>query len=305
MIDEDPPSARRIVCVTSVPTVTVPKLTDPGVTLSADAVPAPVQSTFIGEPDALLVIVSAPDSAAALVGLNVTVTSVFCPGCKVEGIANPESVTPVPVIDALEIVTAAAPVFDSFTISVDVLPIEIFPKLIAAGVAVNATVAAPEALSATFVGEFSALLLIVSVPFAVPPDDLYVTSSESVPPGFSVAGTVIPPIVNPLPETVTEETVKFAVPLFVSINFCVALVPALALPNVTAAGDTVSETEIDPAAPFPVTPTHPDVISSAAASTAVRNICSQFAARFFIAPGTAAWSWETRLMTTAIVRCAV
>lgn len=171
VIDELPPSARRIVWVTSLPTVTVPKFTDPGVTLSEDAVPAPVQSTFIGEPAALLAIVIAPDSADALVGLNVTVRSAFCPGCKVEGIARPVSVTPVPLTAALEIVTAAVPVFDNFTVSLEVLPIEIFPKLIAAGVAVSAAVA-PFPLSAIFVGEFSALLLIVSIPLAAPLDAL-------------------------------------------------------------------------------------------------------------------------------------
>jgi hypothetical protein len=309
VIDEDPPSASRIVCVTSLPTVTVPKFTDAGVTLRADAVPVPVQSTVTGEPFALLAIVIAPDSAAAVVGLNTTVTSAFCPGCKVEGIARPVSVTPVPLIAALEIVTAAVPVFDNFTISVDVLPIEISPKLIADGVAVSAAVALFP-LNAIFVGELSALLLIVSVPLAEPLDAVYVTSSESVPPGFNVAGTIIPPIVNPLPETVTEVTVRFAVPSFVIMIFCVVLVPTLTFPKLIAAGDTLNATEpAPPTAPFPVTPTQPEVISSATASVAVRNVCRQNDAGCCFTGstrcGTATLQMETRLMTTAIVRCAV
>ena len=309
VIDELPPSANRIVCVTSLPTVTVPKFTVDGVTLSADAVPDPVQSTFIGEPAALLAIAIDPDSAAAVVGLNVTVTSAFCPGCKVEGIARPVSVTPVPLTAALEIVNAAVPVFDNFTVSLEVLPIEMFPKLIAAGVAVSAAVA-PLPLSAIFVGEFSVLLLIVSVPLAAPLDALYVTSSESVPPGFSVAGTTIPPIVNPLPETVTDVTVRFAVPSFVITIFCVELAPTPTVPKLIAAGDTLNATEpAPPTAPFPVTPTQPLVISSAIASSAVRNVCRQNDAGCCFTRstrcGTASSRMETRLITGAIVRCAV
>ncbi len=309
VIDELPPSASRIVCVTLLPTVTVPKFTDDGVTLSADAVPAPVQSTFIGESAALLAIVIAPDSAAALVGLNVTVTFAFCPGCSVEGIARPVSVTPVPLIAALEIVTAAVPVFDSFTVSLELLPIEMFPKLTAAGVAVSEAVA-PLPLSAIFVGELSALLLIVSVPLAVPLDALYVTSSESVAPGFSVAGTIMPPIVNPLPETVTDVTVRFAVPSFVITIFCVELVPTPIVPKLIAAGDTLSATEpVPPTAPLPVTPTQPLVISSAITSAVVRNVCRQKDAGCCFTRstrgGTASLRMETRLITSAIVRRAV
>lgn len=81
---------------------------------------------------------------------------------------------------------------------------------------------------------------------------------------------------NPLPETVTEVTVRFAVPSFVITIFWVELAPTPMVPKLIAAGDTLNATEPVPlTAPFPVTPTQPEVISSAITSAAVRNVCRQ------------------------------
>jgi hypothetical protein len=125
-----PVFASLIVCVASLPTVTFPKLTDEGVIVSAEELPAPVQAAVSAVLDALVVIETVPDSAAVVVGLNVAVMLALSPAVSVAGSAKPESDTPVPVALAFDTVTLLLPELVIFTVCVAVEPSATLPKLI-------------------------------------------------------------------------------------------------------------------------------------------------------------------------------
>ena len=66
------------------PTATFPKLTLEGLALGVPVpVPVPVRAIVSGEPGALLVIDTLPLALVAVVGVNVTVKDVVCPGLSV------------------------------------------------------------------------------------------------------------------------------------------------------------------------------------------------------------------------------
>ena len=65
---------------------------------------------------ALLVIETVPVSVPAATGLYVTVKLVACPAANVMGAVKPETLTPAPENDSLEIAALALPVFVTFTV---------------------------------------------------------------------------------------------------------------------------------------------------------------------------------------------
>lgn len=73
--------------------------------------PAPASATAaVGFVDELLLMVSLPVAAPAVVGLNCTVSVTVCFGFSVTGKLAPETVKPVPLIAAALICTGAVPV---------------------------------------------------------------------------------------------------------------------------------------------------------------------------------------------------
>jgi hypothetical protein len=120
-------------CVEEVPTVTLPKLKLARLTVKVGvvaAVPVPLRLTAaVASVDELLVMVSLPETAAALAGLNCTVRLSVCLGLRVTGKLAPETVKPAPVMVAELIVTAAVPVEVKVTDLVDEVPTVTLPKL--------------------------------------------------------------------------------------------------------------------------------------------------------------------------------
>jgi hypothetical protein len=190
-----PEFASLIVCVASLPTVTVPKLTEAGVIVSSDALPEPVQLAVAGEPEALLVIVIVPESVAVEAGLNVAVKLALCPALSVAGTVSPESVTPLPDTATFEIVVDELPEFVIFTVCAEVVPIATLPKLIEFGESPSEA-ETPSPFRGTVVGESSALLVIVTTPVVAPFEAaLNATLSVAALPGAIVVGAVSPVIV--------------------------------------------------------------------------------------------------------------
>ena len=271
VIDAVPELASLMVCVASVPTVTLPKFTDAGVMLSVDALPEPLQFAVSGELDALLVIESAPDSVLVDVGLNVAVTLALWPAFNAVGTVNPDSVTPVPEADIAEIVAVAVPEFVIFTLCVAEEPTETLPKLIDVGDSVRLA-ETPSPFSGTVVGESSALLVIVTTPVVAPLEAaLNETFSVADCPAAIVIGAVIPPTVYPVPVTAIFDTLSAAVPSFITVTDSVTVAPTAEFPKSSAAGETVIATvpfvpvpPPPPTAPFPVVPTQPALIRIAA-----------------------------------------
>lgn len=89
-------------------------------------------------------------------------------------------------------------------------------------------------VSETASGELEASLVTVKVPDDAP-DEVganWICAVTLWPTPIEVAR--LPPVmVNPAPEMVAEETLTAAVPVFVMLKLCVALLPTATLPNET------------------------------------------------------------------------
>jgi hypothetical protein len=134
-------------------------------------IPAPDKDTFVGEPEALLTIVTCPASFPAADGLNCTPIVNFCEGDRVTGTAAPLIVKPVPLMLIPESVTFAFPVSVIVIFWVAALPVFTLPKLRLD--ALNDSVAAaatPVPLNANVVGDVGALLTSESPPVEFPAD---------------------------------------------------------------------------------------------------------------------------------------
>jgi hypothetical protein len=86
--------------------------------------------------------------------------------------------------------------------------------------------------SEIFSGEFGALLLIESVPVALPDDfgsKFTVNCADWF--GVSVSADPEPLKLNPVPETDTLEMLAFALPVLVIVTACVAALPDFTLPK--------------------------------------------------------------------------
>lgn len=193
--DALPVFASLIVCVESVPTVTLPKLTDAGVTVNDDSLPDPVHSAVNGFEEAVLVTATAPDTVEVLVGLKVAVTCALWPAAIVAGVLTPETVISAPVTEISEIVAFEFPVFVIFTVWVAVVPTVTAPKFNDEGESDREAVTPPP-FKGIAVGESSALLVIVTTPVVAPlVVALNATFNVAVCPEAKVFGAVSPPIV--------------------------------------------------------------------------------------------------------------
>jgi hypothetical protein len=122
------------------PTFTLPKLSEVGLAASvpaAAAPPVPINWTVLVGFDALLVSVTLPLTAPAVVGANVAENEADCPGASVSGSCNPVAVKPVPLVVIPEIVRFALPLLFKLTVRVVLVPVACVPKSTFVGLAVN------------------------------------------------------------------------------------------------------------------------------------------------------------------------
>lgn len=117
------------VCVC--PTVTLPKLSDVGLTASVPTafVPTPETGTVRVASDALEASVTLPFEVPEVLGANSTLKLALWPTARVAGALMPVSVYPAPLTLAREILTLALPVFVTVPEMVWVLPTVTLPKL--------------------------------------------------------------------------------------------------------------------------------------------------------------------------------
>jgi len=105
--------------------------------------------------------------------------------------------------------------------------------------------------SEIFSGEFGALLLIESVPVALPDDfgsKFTVNCADWF--GASVSPDPEPLRLNPVPETDTLEIFAFALPVLVTVTACVAALPDFTLPKLKLV--VLGDSATFDATPFPV-----------------------------------------------------
>ena len=82
----------------------------------------------VGDPVALLVTVTVPLRAPAVIGENTTLNVIRCAAASVTGVLAPLSAKPVPVSVMPEIVTLELPVFEIVTLCVEDTPVFTLPK---------------------------------------------------------------------------------------------------------------------------------------------------------------------------------
>jgi hypothetical protein len=200
-------------------------------------IPLPLRAIWVGEFAALLLTSRLPVTDPVAVGAKFTLNVVLCPAAKVSGV-NPLIVKPAPVMLSVEILMFVLPVLLNVTVRLLAVPTVTFPKLKLVVLAATWLVAAPPApLRATVVGEVGALLMIVRLPVAVlvvVGAKLTVNAAEV--PGATVSGNWSPLNLNPLPEIVACETLRFELPWFLIVTFWVLVAPSGTLPKLTVAG---------------------------------------------------------------------
>ena len=152
-----------------VPSVTLPNETVPGVATSAafSPVPVPVKSRLCVEFGALSINVILPVIPCWADGANFTLKDTFLAAAIVVGKVRPLIAKPAPEICAEFTTRSTFPLFVSVTGCVMLCPTFTFPNWIVPG-ATASIGSVPVPVSATFRGEFAALLSIERLPLITP-----------------------------------------------------------------------------------------------------------------------------------------
>jgi hypothetical protein len=163
-------------------------------------------------------------------------------GASVSPEVTPLSLYPVPDTVTLEIVTFEFPLFVSVVVNELLLPTLTLPKGRLDELSPRTLVAAtPVPLREIVIGELGALLTSfidpVTLPAALGPNTALNVAEL---PDVMVTGAVIPVVLKPAPETVTEEIVTVALPPLVRLMVCELFVPVVTLPNAAVVGVAAS-----------------------------------------------------------------
>jgi hypothetical protein len=224
-------------CTPLLPTLTLPNASDDGFMLNCGcaAMPVPASPMSKGEPGAVFATEMPPLAFPAAVGAKVTVTIADAPGVRVCGdsvlMLNP---APLAVPDVID--TFAVPEFVRVTFTDAEAPVRILPKLMLAGLAVNAA-CVPVPPSVITSGEFVAVEATVIVPDAVPAAvGANFAVHVAVPPAAICCPDVIPLTLNPAPAAPILFTVIAAVPELVNATVCVPLPPTSTFPKLKLPG---------------------------------------------------------------------
>jgi hypothetical protein len=178
----------------------------------------------------LLTIEMLPLALPADVGANFAVSVVLEPAPSVCGVVIPLMLYPAPDVVAWEMVMLAVPEFVSVIVCEPLLPTPTEPKFTLAGLAPSCP-CVPVPDSAIEAGEPGALLTTDMLPLAAPADvGAKVAVNEALLPAPIFIGIVAPLMLNPAPDTVVCVTVRVALPEFVRVIVCGALLPTATLP---------------------------------------------------------------------------
>ena len=133
--------------------------------------------------------------------------------------------------------TLEPPVLDSVNDCVWLLFTVTVPRFKLLGVTARIPEVTPLPLNDTFTVGLEALEMIDNVEANVPAvDGANVTVRFALAPGDRVYGKVMPPVLKPVPVTLTEEMLRVDPPLLESVSVCVWLLPTGTLPRFTLEG---------------------------------------------------------------------
>src|ERR1700704_2127274 len=165
------------------------------------------------------VIVRLPVLLPAATGVNTALKVAVCPAPTVTGRFGPLKLKPLPVADALEIVTVEPPLLVTVTATDLLLPTVTFPKLTLAGFAIREPAVAPVPESAMLRGEPGASEAMARLPVIAPPvagANFTVNATDWF--GVKVAGRASPTTEKPVPVTVACEMTTFDPPVLVNVS---------------------------------------------------------------------------------------
>lgn len=224
------------------PVVTSPKAMLVGVTdiCGVAATPVPDRATGGTAVAESLATVTLPVTAPAVVGANLTFPTAVVPGVSVSGRIKPETLKPDPVAVSAVTCRSAVPLFRRVNCCVPDDPVVTLPNDMLVGVIASCGAGAtPVPVNDTGAAAVPELLVKATLPVKLPPVvGANRTEPATVPPGAIVSGNVKPETENPVPEAVTAETFRVAVPVFLSVSACVAEEPVFTLPNAMLVGVT-------------------------------------------------------------------
>jgi len=229
---------RVIVCELLLPVTTLPKATLDGVTVSCGCAPVPLRTIAVGEPGALLVSEMLPEALPEEVGVKTALNVALLPG-EIVWAEKPVTLNPLPATLSCETVRLALPVFVRVTVCELLLPTATAPKLTLDGATVSCG-CVPVPLRAMVVGEPDAFVASEMLPEALPEEVGVKTALNVVLLPGEIVWAEKPVTLNPLPATLSCETVRFALPVFVRVTVCELLPPTLTLPKLTLDGVSVN-----------------------------------------------------------------
>jgi hypothetical protein len=205
-----------------------------------EATPVPLSVMASGEFGALLVRVTEPLTAPAVVGANIALNAADLPAAMLNGVLMPVVLNPAPPTVAAEIVTVAVPLLVRLIVCELLVPVTTFPKAALDGVAVSCGwVAMP--LRAIVNGELGALLMIEMLPVGLPAEvGANCAVNDVLSPAPRVTGVASPVMLKPDPDALACEMVTFADPEFVNVIVCDPLLPTATEPKLTLPGLAVS-----------------------------------------------------------------
>lgn len=225
-------------------------------------VPEPDSATEVVVAPATIEI--APEALPVLAGSKTTSTESDWPGCSVSPESPPAMLNPVPEIVARVVVSAEFPALVTLRESDPLCPTNTSPKSIVVGLTSKAPVAVTplpdnETESGTVLPE--ALKLIDAEPKTAPVlAGLKATLNVELFPAPICPPSARPDMLNPVPDTASDETETVAVPWFVMVKVCEWLVPTGTLPRLALVGTT----EIEGSLPLPLATPFAESVTSRA-----------------------------------------
>lgn len=223
-----------IVCELFVPSTTLPKVTLEGVIDMAGSAPLPLSGIAVGEAGRFVETEMLPETAPADAGAKTALKLMLLPGVSVSAVKL-TTLNPVPVTLSDETTKLALPVFLKVIACVEPVPSATVPKLTLEGVTDMAG-CVPVPVRAIAVGEFGRFVETKMLPETAPAVVGEKTAlNVIVPLAVSVCATK-PVTLKPVPVTLSDETTRFAVPVFFSVISCVPVAPSATLPKATLDG---------------------------------------------------------------------
>ena len=168
-------------------------------------------------------------------------------GVSVSGKVNPLKPKPAPEAAAAVTVTFEPPVFFKVTVCDALLPTTTVPKSILVGLAVKspAVTAVPD--TGIFNVGFCAFEVTATLPLKLPADaGANVTLNVTLCPAPSVAGSVIPETLKPVPVAATPVICALVPPVFLIVSVCVEFWPTRIFVNVRLVGFAVKFAGVTP-----------------------------------------------------------